>query len=206
MFLPFATRKHKEMKNVLAEPSEDGPCIHYYMIRGGTDKTNVTVWESGTVGGEYIKTHGHYHVGNVGEMYWIAGGEGIVLLQKRKMDSSKVPIDDEIETFIAVRVKSGDSVHMPPEFGHLVVNIGKTWLVTIDNSPLRSTDNAQLPSHANYESVARMHGFAYYIFDDDGEPKLVKNANYKTTPEPQWLTVKEWKSYNNNNHNNNQQK
>jgi glucose-6-phosphate isomerase len=195
MYLPFAVRKHEDMKNVLKGPNMDGPKIHYYMIRGGTEKTNVTVWEPGNVGGEYIKTHGHYHVGNVGEIYWIAGGEGIVLLQQRKVDSNGIPIDDEIEVFIAINVKSGDRVHMPPEFGHLVVNIGKTWLVTIDNSPLRPTDDVQIPSHANYESVGRMHGFAYYVVDNCGTPKLIKNTNYKTIPEPQWLTVLEWKNY-----------
>ena len=38
------------------------------MIRGGTDKRNITVWEPGTVGGEYIKAYGHYHVGDLNEM------------------------------------------------------------------------------------------------------------------------------------------
>jgi glucose-6-phosphate isomerase len=196
MNLPFAVRRHEDMKDVLANSNADGPDIHYYMIRGGSDKTNITIWESGNVGGEYIKTYGHYHVGNVGEIYRIVGGDGIVLLQQRKVDCDGIPVDDKIEKFIAIKVKSGDNVHMPPEFGHLVVNIGKTWLVTIDNSPLRSTDDAQLPSHANYESVRRMHGFAYYIIDDCGEPKLIKNANYDIIPEPQWLTVAEWENYN----------
>lgn len=195
MYTPLAVRKHEDMKDVLLSPDLDGPEVHYYMIRGGIDKTNITVWEPGNVGGEYIKTHGHYHVGNVGEMYFIAGGEGIVLLQKRKTDSKSIPIDDEIETFIAIKVKSGDYVHMPPEFGHLVVNTGKTWLVTIDDSPLRHTDNPQIPSHADYESVVKMHGFAYYVVDNCGVCKLVKNVNYKTVPEPKWLTVEEWRKY-----------
>jgi oxalate decarboxylase/phosphoglucose isomerase-like protein (cupin superfamily) len=192
MSLPFATRKHEDMKPVLASPNADGPEIHYYMIRGGTDKTNITVWESGNVDKEHIKTYGHYHGGNVRETYRIVEGEGIVLLQQRKIDSNGIPIDDEIETFIAIKVKSGDYVHMPPEFGHVIVNIGKTWLVTIDNTHIRSGDDVQLPDRVNYESVEKMHGFAYYIFDDCGIPKLVKNVNYKTVPKPQWLTVAEW--------------
>lgn len=201
MNLPFAVRKHEDMKDVLANSNIDGPQIHYYMIRGGRDKTNITVWESGNVGGEYIKTYGHYHVGNVGETYQIVGGEGIVLLQQRKIGSDSIPIDDEIEIFVAIKVKSGDCIHMPPRLGHLVVNIGNTWLVTIDDSPLRPTDNAQLPSHANYEPVRRMRGFAYYVVDDCGKPKLVKNTNYKFVPEPQWLTVVEWENYNNETNN-----
>lgn len=196
MYLPFAVRRHEDMKDVLFDSNADGPKIYYYMIRGGSEKTNITIWESGNVGGEYIKTYGHYHVGNIEEIYRIVGGEGIVLLQQRKIDCNDISIDNEIEIFIAIKVKSGDCVHMPSGFGHLVVNIGKTWLVTIDNSPLRSTDDAQLPSHANYESIRRMHGFAYYIIDDYGRPKLIKNANYNIIPEPQWLTVKEWNDKN----------
>ena len=196
MNLPFAVRRHEDMKDVLFNPDVDGPEVHYYMIRGGTDKTNITVWESGDVGGEYIKTYGHYHVGNIGETYRIVGGDGIVLLQQRKVGSNGIPIDDEIEIFIAIKVKSGDCIFMPPRFGHLVANIGKTWLVTIDDSPLRSTDDARLPSHANYESVRRMRGFAYYVVNNDGKYKLIKNTSYNTVPEPQWLTVTEWGNYN----------
>ena len=59
---PFAERTQDKMKEVLMDPNADGPAIHYYMIRGGEKKANITVMETGTVGGEYIKTYGHYHV------------------------------------------------------------------------------------------------------------------------------------------------
>ncbi|MBI4999798.1 hypothetical protein HZB97_03450, partial [Candidatus Gottesmanbacteria bacterium] len=130
MLKPFAARTHEEMRPVLMKPEATGPEVHYYMIRGGTDKKNITVWESGTVGGEYIKTYGHYHVGKLDETYWVIYGEGIVLLQTRKMDSSGQPIDDEIESFKAIHVKAGDHVFIPSGTGHLVANIGNTWLVT----------------------------------------------------------------------------
>src|SRR3989338_9251697 len=66
-FEPYASRSHEKMKDVLMTPDAQGPATHYYMIRGGSKKRNITVWESGTVGGEYIKTYGHYHVGNLDE-------------------------------------------------------------------------------------------------------------------------------------------
>lgn len=195
MLKPFADRTHQKMQEVLMDPTAPGPQIHYYMIRGGKDKKNVTVWETGTVGGEYIKTYGHYHVGQLDETYWIVSGEGIALLQERKIDASGSPIDDEIESFKAIYVKAGDSIYIPSGMGHLVVNTGKTWLVTIDDSPVNfeEVDPVSLPGHADYTAVQKMKGFAYYIVEQEGKAQAVRNPNYKSAPEVEWLTAKEYK-------------
>lgn len=158
------------------DPSAPGPAVHYYMIRGGSAKRNITVWEAGTVGGEYIKTYGHYHVDELDETYWVLAGEGIILQQK--LADPEVP--DVVEEFRAIRVKAGDSVYMPPNVGHLAVNTGKTWFVTSDDSPVAGAgDSASMPVHANYELVKRMRGFAYYVVERDGQPVLVPNKLYK---------------------------
>lgn len=168
-------------------PDAPGPAIHYYMIRGGKDKRNVTVWETGTVDGEYIKTYGHYHLGKLDETYWILLGEGVVLQQKLA-DPTK---PDVVEEFKVIKVKAGDSCYMPLGYGHLVVNIGKTWLVTADDSPVAGPDDsASMPGHADYEMVKKMRGFAYYVVEKDlprvdggkagGKgPVLVPNKLYK---------------------------
>lgn len=194
MLKPFADRPQEKMKEVLLHPETEGPDVHYYMIRGGVNKTNITVWETGTAGGEYIKTYGHYHIGKLDETYTILQGEGIVLLQKRKEDANGNPIDDEIENFYAIPAKKGDSVFIPSGMGHLVVNTGKIWLVTSDDSPVNfeEADPVSLPGHADYESVKKMKGFAYYAVEENGKPALVKNPNYKVTPVVQWLTPEEY--------------
>lgn len=194
MLQPFASREHGKMREVLMHPDTEGPEIHYYMIRGGSDKTNITVWETGTVGGEYIKTYGHYHVGQLDETYNILQGEGIVLLQKRKGEENGNPIDDEIEIFYAISVKSGDKIFIPSGMGHLVVNTGKTWLVTSDDSPvnMEEKDPISLPGHADYEAVKKMRGFAYYVVEETGKPALVKNPNYKAVPEAEWFTPEKY--------------
>ena len=178
MFEAYASRSHEKMKEVLMHPDASGPAIHYYMIRGGSKKRNITVWESGTVGGEYIKTYGHYHVGNLDETYIIVQGEGIALLQKMVADPGASV--DRIEEFRAIKVKVGDSVYMPPGYGHLVVNTGKEWLVTADDSPVEGPDDSSsMPGHADYEAVKQMRGFAYYVVEKDGAPLLVPNPLYK---------------------------
>lgn len=188
MLKPFAERSFEKMKEVLMNPNASGPDIFYYMIRGGKDKGNITVWETGTVGGEYIKTYGHYHIGKIDETYWVVQGEGIVLLQERSIDSNGNPIDDKIESFRAVYVHKGDNIFIPAGVGHLALNTGNTWLVTVDDSPVNfeEVDPVSLPGHADYTPVKKMHGFAYYVVEENNKPKLVKNNRYKEIPKA-WI-------------------
>jgi glucose-6-phosphate isomerase len=178
----YAARTHEKMQEVLMDPAGLGPAIHYYMIRGGSDQKNITVWEPGTISGEYIKTYGHYHVGNLSETYWIIYGEGVALLQKLKKDSEGQMIADEVEEFKAIPVKAGDEIFMSPEEGHLVVNTGKTYFATADDSPVdfEDKDPASFPGHADYELVKKMRGFAYYVVEHEGKPALKKNPLYKS--------------------------
>lgn len=171
----LATRSHREMQQVLMNPEAAGPETHYYMIRGGSDQRNITVWEPGTVGGEYIKTFGHYHVGDLEETYWVVQGEGILLMQRLAGDDPA-----QVAEFRARRVQAGDRVHIPAGHGHLVANIGATFMVTVDDSPVDFDDRdpASLPGHADYQKVAQMHGFAFYVVEKGGEPVLVRNPRY----------------------------
>ncbi len=172
----YAARTHEKMREVLMVPDAPGPNIHYYMIRGGSDQRNVTVWEPGTVGGEYIKTYGHYHIGQLDETYWVLLGKGVILQQKLFDESDPA----RVELFRAIVVKPGDSVYMPPGHGHLAVNIGKTYFVTADDSPVNFDEKnpIAMPGHADYTMVQKMRGFAYYVVERDGKPALLKNSLY----------------------------
>jgi len=176
----YAARTHEKMKDVLMDPSGIGPEIHYYMIRGGSDQKNTTVWEPGTISGEYIKTYGHYHVGDLSETYWIVYGQGIALVQKLAEDENGKMIPDVVEEFKAIPVKAGQEVFMASKFGHLLVNTGETYFVTIDDSPVdfEDRDPSSFPGHADYEPVKKMQGFAYYVVEHNGQPALKKNPRY----------------------------
>lgn len=172
----LALREHEKMLEVLKNPDAPGPAVHYYMIRGGSDMRNITVWEPGKVGDEYIKTYGHYHIGQLDETYWLLLGKGVVLQQKLVDEK----IADEVAEFKAIVVEGGDSVYMPPGYGHLVANIGDTYMVTADDSPVNfgDKDPVSMPGHADYEMVKKMRGFAYYVVERDGKPALIKNPAY----------------------------
>ncbi|MFA5777137.1 MAG: glucose-6-phosphate isomerase family protein [Parcubacteria group bacterium] len=178
----YASRTHEKMKEVLMDIQGAGPAVHYYMIRGGSHQKNITVWEPGTVSGEYIKTYGHYHVGDLSETYQIVYGYGVALLQKLAENENGEMISDIVEEFKAIPVEAGQTVFMPSKFGHLLANIGETYFVTADDSPVdfEDKDPASFPGHADYELVKKMRGFAYYVVEHNGKPALKRNPLYKS--------------------------
>jgi glucose-6-phosphate isomerase, archaeal len=177
----YASRTHAAMKDVLMNPKEVGPEIHYYMIRGGVDQKNVTVLECGTIKGEYIKTYGHYHIGELDETYWIVYGEGCVILQKPAIAENGSIVPDVIEEFQIIPVTGGSEVYIPKAYGHALVNTGNTYFVSVDNSPVDFTEKnpTSMPGHAEYETIKSMHGLAYYVIEHEGKPALIKNLLYK---------------------------
>jgi oxalate decarboxylase/phosphoglucose isomerase-like protein (cupin superfamily) len=181
----MAMRTHEEMKDVLMSREGVGPDVHYYMIRGGSDKKNITVLECGTVDGEYIKAYGHYHVDDLGEIYNVLSGQGIMLLQKRKVLDDGTVINDEVDWIKAIFISPGSVVNIEPKIGHLIINIGGEWLVTSDNSPVAMSreEKASWPVHADYKPVKDLQGFAYYVVKGVDGPSFIKNLNYKNTPE-----------------------
>lgn len=157
------------MQDVLLDAGADAPERFYYMLRGGPQKGNVTIWEPGKAGREYVKTLGHYHTWDFRETYRIIAGEGIALLQKRSGEPDNMLADVKI-----VHVRAGDALAIEPGYGHILVNTGAAFLVTVDDSP--SNDPSR--PHADYEPIRRMGGMAYFIVEDAGAPALVRNPRY----------------------------
>lgn len=163
-----SARTKGEMRDVLLEPDSAAPETFYYMLRGGPEKGNITIWEPGRAGREYIKTLGHYHTSDFAEVYHVLSGEGIALLQKRGAS------EGELEDVRVLRVKVGDTLELMPGYGHALANIGAGFLITTDNSP--SSDPAH--PHADYEPIRKMGGMAYFVVEHEGLPALVRNSNY----------------------------
>jgi glucose-6-phosphate isomerase len=92
----------------------------YYIFRGVKEKNeiryDITVIPPNLLGKEFVKTKGHYHIGNFGELYKVLAGEGIFLMQKK-----------DLSDVYFVRAKRGDFVKIPPNYGHTIINpSGKT--------------------------------------------------------------------------------
>lgn len=178
----YANKTYEQMKPVLMDIGANAPEIFYHMIRGNSDQGNVTILESGTVGTEYIKTVGHYHIGDLKETYYIKNGQGIALLQKLVINKSGKMMQDVVEEFRAIPFKEGDRIFMPGDgWGHVIVNTGSKYLVTIDDT-IVYFDNSIKPAgagYAEYDLVKNMRGFAYYVVEKDGNPYLFFNKKYR---------------------------
>jgi glucose-6-phosphate isomerase, archaeal len=185
---PAFVRKFSEMQPVLLDSQTKAPAeITYNVTRGiclaeheDIIKDNhltydVTIVPPYMLGDEFNKTVGHYHANIPGtnvahpELYEVLHGKGLFLLQKMDADFKKVI------TILAIEAQAGDKIIYPPNYGHIMVNIGNEPLVTAN---WLSTDYKPL-----YEPIKDNKGMALYVVKGkDGNPTFIKNDKYVEQP------------------------
>jgi glucose-6-phosphate isomerase len=135
----------------------------YYIFRGVKEKGelryDITIIPSRMLGKEFVKTKGHYHLGNFGELYKVLSGEGIFLIQKK-----------DLSDVYFVRAKRGDYIKIPPNYGHTIINPSK--------KTLKIANWVSKYCQSDYKSIEKMGGFCYY-YTIDG---WIKNKNYQRIP------------------------
>ncbi len=173
-----SVRTLNDMRCVLANPGQPGSMPLYYMyrdlaltagdrayLREQNVRFDITVIPPGTVGGEYVKTKGHYHPpspSGIGypELYQVLAGEALYLLQR-----------SDLGDIVAVAAKAGEFVLIPPGYGHVTVNAGKEELVMAN---LVSAGFA-----SEYTFYEQMQGGAYYLTEEGG---WMRNPRYPAVP------------------------
>lgn len=145
------------------------------LIRKYNLRYDLTVVPPIMIGQEFNKTVGHYHPLVPGknlaypELYEVLMGEALFLIQKVD-DTGKEVLDIQ-----AIKAKVGDKVIYPPNYGHIIINIGKGPLITSN----WSADNFK----SIYEPIRDMGGMGYYVVADPEEKfKFVSNLNYEFKP------------------------
>lgn len=140
----------------------------YYMYRGIKEKDDlrydITIIPPARLGQEYVKTKGHFHLGNFGEIYKVLGGEGIFILQKGK---------DKIEDVFFIQGKKGDYILIPPGYGHVTINPSR--------KVLRIANWVSKKCKSDYKCVEKKKGMCYYLTLKG----WVKNKNFKRVPKLQ---------------------
>lgn len=174
-----AARTVEDMRPVL----RDARCRYskplYFMYRdlAGSDmdrqwlrehrlRYDLTVIPPCDLGGERVKTKGHYHPKNpacVGypEVYEVLEGRAHYLLQSRELDD-----------IVLLGAGAGDIVVIPPGYGHITINPDRYRTLAMAN--IVSTEFES--EYAEYEA---RHGAAYYALSDG---TLEKNPSYGDVP------------------------
>ncbi|KKR27880.1 MAG: Glucose-6-phosphate isomerase [candidate division CPR2 bacterium GW2011_GWD2_39_7] len=124
------------------------------MLRKNNLRYDITIIAPGLIGDEYVKTIGHYHPLKEGaavsypEIYEVIEGHANFILQKAE--------DGKVEDFIVVQGQAGDKVIIPPDYGHVTINVGNTPLimanVTADNFSSEYGDFKKLRGAAMYRT------------------------------------------------------
>ncbi len=140
----------------------------YYMYRGIKKKNglryDITVIPPKMLGKEFVKTKGHYHPNNFGELYIVLSGKAFYLMQK--INEKK-----NIEDVYAVEAKEKEYVVIPPGYGHITINHG--------NKTLKMANWVCEDFESSYEPIEKKRGGAYYYLAEDG---WIENENYKKLP------------------------
>lgn len=179
-------RTLEDMRPVLYNQTAVEPAELYYMYRGlgRPDEVarigrhhlryDLTVLVPGLVGGEYVKTAGHYHPAIPGrnqtypELYQVIAGQAHYLLQR--------PDEHGLSDVVIVDAGPGDALYVPPGYGHVTINPGRQPLVMVN-----VVDGS---FHSIYGPYRERHGAAYYEIEDHDRNYVVANAHYENPPEP----------------------
>ncbi len=138
----------------------------YYMYRGVKRKNglryDITIIPSRMLGREYVKTKGHEHVGDYGELYIVLEGEAIFFMQKGK---------DKIEDVCALKTEKGEIAVIPKGYAHITINPSK--------EDLKMANWMAEEAKSDYSFIQKKQGGCYY-YTMEG---WIRNKNYKEVPE-----------------------
>ncbi|MDD5606548.1 MAG: glucose-6-phosphate isomerase family protein [Candidatus Pacebacteria bacterium] len=139
----------------------------YYMFRGEKEKNglryDITVFNEGSLGQEFIKTKGHKHYQKIGELYIVLQGKAIFLMQKND--------NKTVQDVYFVLAKKNDVVIIPPEYGHVTYNASLKRKLKIANWVSKKCTN-------EYVFFEKMQGACYFLTKNG----WIKNIKYKKIP------------------------
>lgn len=152
------------------------------LLRKDEYQYDFTLIMPGQINGECKKTSGHYHGYNPDhaftypEVYEVLSGTAIFVLQRADNFEGEAK-DLKIEDIIMVKVETGQSIIIPPNYGHASINGG--------DGVMLFSNLAYKPCKVLYDMVKRYDGMAYFAFRENGKLSFRKNDKYKNVPMPE---------------------
>lgn len=145
---------------------------------------DATVILPGTAGKELKKTAGHFHLPIPGksygfpELYQIINGKALFVMQY--VDHYKKDKPMLVKDLLLAEVNAGESIIIPPDYGHCTINISKEIMVFVNLVSANSINY--------YDSVKQSHGMSIYAFKTNNGYGVEKNPNYVFECEPRVVT------------------
>lgn len=188
----------------IAEPENPEEAVYdvYRGIRYPADEAlfdqyqyryDITVIFDGKVGSERKKTSGHYHgftpdrTATYAEVYEVIKGKALYVLQK-SLNFENLNEEIQLEDVKLAVVNEGETIIIPPNYGHCSVNIGA--------GPLIFSNLAYVPCAVHYDQVKRYRGMSFYIHDGgNDEFTIVPNPNYQANLSFELVKVQEAPGY-----------
>src|SRR3990167_4527340 len=192
-FMKKSERSLKELRSYLKNPeAENGPDPVYYVWRGANLKKDnekikahnlrydITLIPPGKIGGEFVKTAGHYHL-PYPEIYEVLYGRTYFLIQSSDKNQKSV------KSVYLIEAGPGEKFVVPPDFGHNMINVF--------NGPLLTANWISDKAEYDYESYKNNRGASYYFLDNGSLIDIVKNPNYDSVPEIKKIRIKEYPEF-----------
>lgn len=182
--------RHKAlMRDVLMEPdaAADDTELYYNLVLKNAADADMDVLRRSNlafscvllpplkIGAEYVKTHGHYHPNMAGsslaypEVYTHYYGT-LYLLMHRRIGDDAARLND----CVLYKMHPGRSITIPPGYLHVLINPS--------DEPALMAGLYCADSYPEYAPVIQMQGAAFYLVENDGEPKVVANPRYISCP------------------------
>lgn len=203
LYQSYGRKVTRQMGNLLCKSGGADPDELYYdvyrdvrfpsdeaLLRHDEYKYDFTLIMPGQVNGECKKTSGHYHGFNpertntYPEVYEVLAGTAIYVLQRADNFEGK-PEDLNVREIILVKVEAGQTIIIPPNYGHASINAGDGIMLF--------SNLAYGPCPVLYDSVKHYGGMGYYVFRENGKLSFRLNGNYGSIPMPavKFATVRE---------------
>lgn len=188
----YGRKKASQMSNLLCDYTEEFADTDVYdvyrdivfekdkpVFEKDQYRYDITVVLPGCIGNERKKTSGHFHCYNpehtntYAEVYEVLYGKALFVLQRAdNFENADEELD--VKDVILVKVHEGQTLLVPPNYGHCSVNIGV--------GPMIFSNLAYVPCGIDYGPVQKRGGMPVFAKEEDGTVRFVKNEAYKNLP------------------------
>ena len=188
-FIKKSERSLDELRPYLKNPEvKNGPDPVYYVwryahlkkdnekIKTHNLRYDLTLLPPGKIGGEFIKTAGHYHK-SFPEVFEVLLGRAYFLIQS--FDNNP----ENIKSVFLIEAGPGEKLLIPIGYGHN--------MISVFNEPLLTANWVSNKAEYDYESYKNNRGASYYFLDNGNLIDIVKNPNYDSVPEIKKIRIKE---------------